>query len=102
MGDNSIGAAGWRILKLLVGTPPQTVRQLQAAAGVTRTAVTEQLGTLLEAGLIEFKSAPASRRGRPRHLFSATRSALVLVAPQSQQTVVPAIWRRWPRPAVRN
>ena len=43
MADATISAAGLRIAKLLVGHPPQTVSDLLDAAGVTRTAVTEQL-----------------------------------------------------------
>jgi predicted ArsR family transcriptional regulator len=32
-------------------------------------------------------------RGRPRYLYSATQAALLLLCAQSQQFVVPAIWR---------
>ena len=42
-----------RVMKLLIGTPPQTISDLICAMGVTRTAVAEQLNELLAAGLVE-------------------------------------------------
>jgi DeoR family transcriptional regulator, suf operon transcriptional repressor len=93
MTGNTIGAAGFRVVRMLVGRAPQTVRELQTGAGVTRTAVTEQLRMLVDAGFVECTTERAPGRGRPRHLFTATPAALRLLAPPSQQEVVPAIWQ---------
>ena len=43
MVDTTITVAGMRIVRLLVGKPPQTVDELIEATGVTRTAVAQQL-----------------------------------------------------------
>ncbi len=91
--DAIISAAGLRVIKLLVGNPPQTINDLVRAAGVTRTAVTEQLNELVTAGLVERGMERLRGRGRPRHLFSATTSALALLFASNQRLVVPAIWR---------
>jgi len=91
--DPTISAAGMRLLKLLVGNPPQTVADLIKVAGVTRTAVTEQLNELLAAGFVARQRQRLPGRGRPRHLYSATNSALLLLFGNSQRLVVPAIWR---------
>ena len=93
MPDATLSAAALRIVKLLVGTPPQTVAQLMEAMGVTRTAVTEQLTELVNAGFVERASERLPGRGRPRHLFSTTEAALFLLFANNQRTVVPAIWR---------
>lgn len=52
-------------MKLLVGNPPQTITDLIRAAGVTRTAVTEQLNELVAAGFVERSMERLSGRGRP-------------------------------------
>ncbi len=93
MADATISAAGIRIVKLLVGNPPQTVTDLIQAAGVTRTAVTEQLNELVAAGFVERETERLSGRGRPRHLYRATQAAMVLLFANNQRLVVPAIWR---------
>jgi DeoR family transcriptional regulator, suf operon transcriptional repressor len=92
MSDVSISPAGLRIVKLLVGNPPQTIAQLIRAAGVTRTAVTEQLDDLMAAGFVERNLERTSSRGRPRHLFKPTHAALLLLFAGNQRLVVPAIW----------
>ena len=89
----TISAAGMRLLKLLVGNPPQTVADLIKVAGVTRTAVTEQLNELLAAGFVARQRQRLPGRGRPRHRYSATDSALLLLFGNTQRLVVPAIWR---------
>ncbi len=89
----TVSAAGMRIVKLLVGTPPKTVAELIAATKVTRTAVTEQLNELVAAGFVERTTQRLPGRGRPRHLYSATQAALMLLFASNQQLVVPAIWR---------
>ena len=91
--DAIISAAGLRVIKLLVGNPPQTINDLVRVTGVTRTAVTEQLNELVTAGLVERGMERLRGRGRPRHLFSATPSALILLFASNQRLVVPAIWR---------
>jgi predicted ArsR family transcriptional regulator len=93
MADATISAAGLRIVKLLIGNPPQTVTDLLGAAGVTRTAVTEQLNELIEAGFVERSTERLTGRGRPRHRYKATNAALVLLFASNQRLVVPAIWR---------
>ncbi len=93
MADATISAAGLRIVKLLVGNPPQTVTDLIKAAGVTRTAVTEQLNELVAAGFVERETERLTGRGRPRHLYRATNAAMVLLFASNQRLVVPAVWR---------
>jgi predicted ArsR family transcriptional regulator len=89
----SISAAGLRVIKLLVGNAPQTIADLTRIAGVTRTAVTEQLSELTAAGLVERTSQRLHGRGRPRHLYQATPAALLLLFAGNQRLVVPAIWQ---------
>jgi DeoR family transcriptional regulator, suf operon transcriptional repressor len=93
MSDATISAAGLRVIKLLVGNPPQTVSDLIKAVGVTRTAVTEQLNEMVAAGFVERSTERLSGRGRPRHLYKATDAAMVLLFASNQRLVVPAIWR---------
>ena len=88
-----VSAAGMRIVRLLVGTPPQTVADLIKATGVTRTAVTEQLNELVSAGYLARSTERLSGRGRPRHLYSVTDAALMLLFASNQRLLVPAIWR---------
>lgn len=89
----SVSAAGMRIVRLLVGTPPQTVAKLIEETGVTRTAVTEQLNELVAAGYLERTTERLPGRGRPRHLYSATNAALMLLFASNQRLLVPAIWQ---------
>jgi DeoR family transcriptional regulator, suf operon transcriptional repressor len=93
MSEATISAAGLRIVKLLVGNPPQTVSDLIRVTGVTRTAVTEQLNELVAAGFVERDTERLSGRGRPRHLYKAADAALVLLFASNQRLVVPAIWQ---------
>ena len=92
MADIIVTPAGLRIIKLLVGNPPQTVAQLTRAADVTRTAVTEQLGELQAAGFVEREPQRSASRGRPRHLYRATNAALSLLFVGNQGVLVPALW----------
>ena len=82
-----------RVVKLLVGHPPCTISELIDETGVTRTAVTEQLNELMASGFVERTVEKLPGRGRPRHRFSATKAALVLLFANNQQLVVPAIWK---------
>lgn len=93
MPDPTVSAAGMRIVKLLVGNPPQTVADLISASGVTRTAVTEQLNELVAAGFVQRDTERLPGRGRPRHLYSATDASLRLLFANNQHLVVPAIWK---------
>ena len=93
MPDATVKVAGMRVIKLLVGQPPRTVSDLMNETGVTRTAVTEQLNELAAAGFVERTIEKLPGRGRPRHRFSATQAALVLLFANNQQLVVPAIWK---------
>jgi predicted ArsR family transcriptional regulator len=88
-----VSAAGMRVIKLLVGNPAETVADLIKATGVTRTAITEQLNELVAAGFVERSTERLTGRGRPRHLYAATNSALLLLFASNQQLVVPAMWR---------
>ncbi|MHB8902945.1 MAG: helix-turn-helix transcriptional regulator [Thermoguttaceae bacterium] len=89
----TVSAAGMRIVRMLVGKPPQTVADLIKATGVTRTAVTEQLNELAAAGYLDRTVERLSGRGRPRHLYSATDAALMLLFASNQRLVMPAIWQ---------
>jgi predicted ArsR family transcriptional regulator len=93
MPDAMVSAAGLRVVKLLVGTPPQTVSDLIEATGVTRTAVTEQLNELVAAGYLQRTTEKLPGRGRPRYLYAATDAALVLLFADNQRMVVPTIWK---------
>jgi predicted ArsR family transcriptional regulator len=93
MSELAVSGAAMRVVKLLVGEPPKTVAELIKATGVTRTAVTEQLNELVAAGFVERGTERLPGRGRPRHVYSATRSALLLLFCNNQQLVVPALWR---------
>jgi predicted ArsR family transcriptional regulator len=90
--EAAVSEAGMRIVRLLVGKPPQSVADLIEATGVTRTAVTEQLNELVAAGFVERTTEPPVGRGRPRHLYSATHNALLLLFASNQRVLVPAIW----------
>ncbi len=91
--EATVSAAGMRIVRLLVGNPPQTVAQMIRATGVTRTAVTEQLNELVAAGFVDRSTERLPGRGRPRHLYSATQAALLLLFASNQRLVVPSLWR---------
>jgi len=93
MSDVTVSAAALRVIKLLVGNPPQTISDLIETTGVTRTAVTEQLNELVAAGFVERGTERLPGRGRPRHLYSATNASLLLLFASSQRLVVPAIWQ---------
>jgi predicted ArsR family transcriptional regulator len=80
-------------MRLLVGRSPQTVAELIDSTDVTRTAVTEQLNSLMDAGFVERTVERGPSRGRPRHVYQATHAALVRLFPGNQRLVVPAIWQ---------
>jgi predicted ArsR family transcriptional regulator len=82
-----------RIVKLMIGRTPITVASLIRATGVTRTAVTEQLNELVAAGFVQRTTERLIGRGRPRHLYSATNNALLLLFAGNQHFLVPAIWQ---------
>jgi predicted ArsR family transcriptional regulator len=92
MADVIVTAAGLRIIRLLVGQPPQTVSELATATGVTRTAVTEQLNDLLAGGFAERITERLPGRGRPHHLYRATSAAHLLLFADHQRLVAPALW----------
>lgn len=91
--DATVSAAGMRIIRLLVGRAPQTIAQLIRETGVTRTAVTEQLNELVSSGFAERTYERLPGRGRPRHLYSATNAALLLLFASNQHLLVPAMMR---------
>jgi len=93
MADVTVTAAGMRIVRLLVGQPPQTVTDLTQATGVTRTAVTEQLNDLVAGGFAERLIERLPGRGRPRHLYRATAAAHLLLFADHQRLVAPAVWQ---------
>lgn len=87
-----VSPAALRIVRQLVGRPPQSMDELVQATGVTRTAVTEQLQHLLDAGYVS-RTAERVGRGRPRHLFSATPEALQGLFRNNQRTLAPLLMR---------
>jgi predicted ArsR family transcriptional regulator len=91
--EATVSASAMRLVRLLVGKPPQPVADLVRATGVTRTAVTEQLNELIASGFVERTREPVEGRGRPRNMYSATKAALVLLFASNQGLVVPAMWR---------
>ena len=91
--DLTVSTAGMRVVRLLVGNPPQTVAELIDAVGVTRTAITEQLNDLVASGFAKRSTERLAGRGRPRHLYAATDASLRLLFPNNERLVVPAIWR---------
>jgi DeoR family transcriptional regulator, suf operon transcriptional repressor len=93
MPEVAISAAAMRIVRLLVGNPPQTIAELIRATGVTRTAVSEQLNELVAGGFVTRTMERLPGRGRPRYLYAATNASLALMSCCSHQSVVPAIWR---------
>ncbi len=93
MPETLVSPAGVRILRLLVGKPPQTISQLIREIGVTRTAVSEQLNELVAAGLVVRTMERLPGRGRPRYLYAATTNALMLLFSRGQELVIPSIWR---------
>ena len=93
MAGATITASGMRVVKLLVGHPPRTIGELIEETGVTRTAITEQLNEVVAAGFVDRTLERLAGRGRPRHRYSATPAALVLLFANNQQLVVPAIWK---------
>jgi predicted ArsR family transcriptional regulator len=92
MADATISPAALRIIKLLVGKPPQSVQDLTAAAGVTRNAVNEQLHELEQAGFVKRSIERLTGRGRPRNRFEATHAALLLLSAGKDCLVGNVIW----------
>jgi len=90
--QTAVSPAGMRIIKLLVGNRPQSVAELIEATRVTRTAVTEQLNELAAAGYVERTTEEPSGRGRPRYLYAATNTSLLLLFASNQRLLVPAMW----------
>ncbi|MDR0337248.1 MAG: MarR family transcriptional regulator [Planctomycetaceae bacterium] len=88
-----VSGAGLRIVRLLVGKPPQTITELVKALNVTRTAVTEQVNELVAIGFLEQKIEHNGGRGRPRYLFSATDLAMRKLFEGLHDLVVPSAWR---------
>jgi predicted ArsR family transcriptional regulator len=80
-------------MRLLIGQPPKTMAELIEAAGVTRTAISEQLNELISSGYIQQKLERLPGRGRPRYLYSATEYALKKLFEGYQNILVPAAWR---------
>lgn len=93
MANVTVSPASMRLIKLLVGSPPKSVADLIHEMKVTRTAVTEQLNELVAAGLVERQMQRLPGRGRPRHVYSTTPAALLLLFAKNQEKVMPAIWR---------
>jgi len=93
MHKTNISEAGMRIMRLLIGYPPQQMNDLIRKTGVTRTAITEQINELIEAGFVEQTIERFQGRGRPRFLYSATPLALKKLFEGNQGVVVPAIWK---------
>ncbi|MGQ9574766.1 MAG: helix-turn-helix transcriptional regulator [Thermoguttaceae bacterium] len=93
MSTVTVSPAAMRIVRLLVGNPPLSVAELIRSAGVTRTAITEQLNELVAGGFVDRTAQRLPGRGRPRYVYSATTGALLLLFASNQQILVPAIWK---------
>ncbi len=93
MPEPTASKAKMRVVRLLVGRPPQSVEDLIDALDVTRTAVTGQLDELVTAGYVESSLERRPGRGRPRNLYSATPLALAELFRGNHSLVVPAMWR---------
>lgn len=93
MKEIHISPAAMRIVRHLVGKPPQSIAELMQATGVTRTAIMEQLGELSAFGLVERTMERLSTRGRPRHRYALTQQALQLLFHGNQHLLVPALLR---------
>lgn len=93
MSSLSVSTAGMRLINTLVGTSPKSIEELVEAAGVTRTAVTEQLNELLDSGFVQRERQRLVGRGRPRYVYSTTDHALACLFPANQALVVPAMWQ---------
>ena len=89
----NISEAGMRIMRLLIGYPPQQMNDLIHKTGVTRTAITEQINELIEAGFVEQTIERFQGRGRPRFLYSATVLAHKQLFEGYQGIIVPGIWK---------
>lgn len=90
MADTTVTPAAMRILRALVGRPPQSMAALIEATGVTRTAVTEQLQDLMAAGFVH-RTSQRLGRGRPRYLYTASRRALRELFSTQQRLLAPAL-----------
>jgi predicted ArsR family transcriptional regulator len=88
-----VSGAGLRIIRLLVGKPPQTITELVSALNVTRTAVTEQVNELVAIGFLEQTLEHNGGRGRPCYRFSATDMAMRKLFEGLQDIIVPSAWR---------
>ncbi len=93
MFDPIVGTAAMRLVKLLVGNPPQSIEDLIEATGLTRTAVNEPLRELVAAGFVRRGVEQSSGRGRPPYLYSVTDAALAQLFSGGQSLVAPALWR---------
>ena len=93
MSDAIISASGLRLIKLMVGNPPQSIPDLMESMAVTRTAVTEQLNELARSGFVERHTENLPGRGRPQYMYKATDAASLILYAQNQCLVVPSIWR---------
>lgn len=93
MTDITISPSGLRIVKLLVGKPPQSIASLAEEIGVTRTAISEHIKELLASGLVEQKVEKLSGRGRPRYVYRTTNVAMRFLFANPHCLVVPSIWR---------
>ena len=66
-----MGSPGGAVLVLLQRKGPLTIKELEAALGVTATAVRQQVTALLADEYVEQREEH-SGRGRPRHVYSLT------------------------------
>jgi predicted ArsR family transcriptional regulator len=98
MPDSSIvlpatASAGIRVLRSLIGQPPKTVCELMSELAVTRTAVSTQLELLLRLGMVEQKMEYLNTPGRPKHRYTATEKAVLLIHGGLQSRLLPAVMR---------
>lgn len=92
MADAIISTSGMRLIRLLVGNPPQSIADLIDGLEVTRTAITEQLNELVRSGFVERETEHLPCRGRPQYRYKATNAASYILYAVNQCAVVPSIW----------
>ena len=93
MPDPTVSEATMRLVRLLVGNPPQSVQDLVDATGVTRTAVAKGLDELVAAGFVRRSAEQLPGKGRPRFHYSVTDAARTHLFPADQSLAVSLMWR---------
>ena len=73
------GSPAGQILKLLQQQGPLSIKEIEAALGVTTTAVRQQLVTLMTTGMVTAETV-REKRGRPHAVYRLTEKGQALFA----------------------